>query len=376
MRASIIILILVFVSFYSHAQEHQKIINEDQNSSYATTDTVTIQKNVQLIGVPIVFYSPETTLALGGGGQFFFMKKQNDFNSRFSTMLCAVMYTLRNQFIVEAQPKIFLQKGLYFLDGHFQFRIYPNLFWGIGGNTPESNEEDYDQTSLLLRAALLKRIPPYLNFGLEFMYQDIDITEVKEGGILDTEDINGANGTDVRGVGFVFNVDKRDSDIAATRGIFLQFKGHFYSESFGGSTNFYKYSIDLRKYFHLNEKDVFAAQLYNELTFGNPPFQMLAWYGGGERGRGYFKGRYMDKNLYLAQFEYRKQFFPRTKGVAFITFGEVAENVEDYFKEFRFSGGIGLRWQIKKDNPSLIRFDIGVTREGDSGFYVGVNEVF
>ena len=52
------------------------------------TDTLTKHKKYQLIGVPIVFYTPETNFGFGGGGQLFLLNKKNKFNDRVSNVFC------------------------------------------------------------------------------------------------------------------------------------------------------------------------------------------------------------------------------------------------------------------------------------------------
>ena len=102
----------------------------------------------------------------------------------------------------------------------------------------------------------------------------------------------------------------------------------------------------------------------------------MSWLGGPDRNRGYFKGRYLDHNYLVIQTEMRWRIMPRLNINAFAALGQVSEYVRDIFTYPKFSGGAGLRFQLLKTNPTLIRMDIGINQDGGTGLYFGVNEAF
>jgi hypothetical protein len=124
------------------------------------------------------------------------------------------------------------------------------------------------------------------------------------------------------------------------------------------------------------EKNTFAIQFYGESTYGDVPFQSLAWLGGGEKMRGYFNGRYMDKSMYVLQGEYRERFHPRWTAAGFGAIGEVADFPLSFFENPKVSFGGGMRFKMLKNNPTVLRFDIGFDKNGRNGLYFGVNEAF
>lgn len=343
-----------------------------------SSDTLQVTEKVNIIAIPVIFYSPETSLGFGGGGQAFFLQKKGYIDSQVSTLFADVIYTLENQFIIDLLPKLYLQGGDYLLDIKFKYKIYPNKFWGIGSGTPASNEEPYNMTSLQFDISYLKHLPPILNFGVNYVFQQHDVTEVAEGGLLAGENIVGSNGTTVSGLGIVFNLDQRDSDIIPEKGYLMQFTTRVFTTPLGSKNNFYKYMIDLRKYYSLGQlaKSVLALRAYTEFSFGEVPFQMASWYGGGDRGRGYFRGRFIDNHLYILQSEFRYKFLKRWKLACFAGVGTVSEFKQISFDNMKWNIGGGIRFQLKKDNPSILRFDLGIGRDDNSGFYVGVNEAF
>jgi len=352
------------------------LLAQTEDQHLFETDTLGKEKKLQALVLPVLFYTPETSVGIGVGSQLFLLNESNTYNSRLSNMFVSVIYTLNNQLIIDVQPEIYFNRGDYFLDMAFKYKIYPNSFWGIGNTTPESNEEVYSMTSTEFRVAMLKRLPPKLNFGFEYVLEFHDVTDTEEGGILESGEVEGSDRAVISGIGAIFNLDSRDNTSSPNNGHFLQLNARFSSELFGATTGFNKYIFDLRTYRPVGEKSIIAIQLYSETTFGDIPFQGLAWYGGGERARGYFRGRYIDKSQYVLQVEYRWRFQPRWVLAGFVLVGEVSDLPRNFFDDVKPSGGGGIRFQISKKQPTLLRIDVGFGKGGSGGFYFGVDEAF
>jgi len=348
---------------------------QNDKSGAALFDTIS-SKKVQIVALPLVFYTPETNFGFGVGGQIYLLNQSNIYNARLSNIFVSAVYTLNKQFFFEVKPQLYFGKGDYFLDMAFKYKIFPNSFWGIGNSTPEENLEKYSTTSTELSVSFLKRLPPALNFGLEYIFEKYDMTEVQEGGILETGEVLGSDGAIVSGPGFVFNLDNRDDISSPFSGSYMQMKARVSSENMGATSNFNQYIFDLRTYRPLGGKSVLAIQVYIESNFGDVPFQAMAWFGGGERGRGYFNGRYIDNHQYVVQAEYRLRFHKRWILAGFVLFGEVADLPSNFFDNIHTSVGGGIRFQIIKSQSTLVRLDMGFGQDGNSGIYFGVNEAF
>ncbi len=371
MRSSLSILAVLAGMSILLAQE------QDQSDYLVKTDTISLKnKKVEFIGLPVIFYTPETTFGGGGGLQLFFNQQRNIFNARISNVFLSAIYTAQEQLLLSATPQFYLENGRFFLDGFVQFKRFPNSFWGIGNETPENNKEAYNMESFILRVAFLNRIPDYVNFGFEFNYENHTMIELADGGLLDGGGISGAEGARSSGLSFVFNFDDRDNVFSPVLGNYIIFKGGFSSKAFGATYNYNEFLIDLRKYFVFGDKHTFAAQAYMNNHFGNVPFQSAAWLGGADLGRGYFRGRYIDNQYVNFQSEFRFRPWKRIGVNAFAALGNVSPTVVGILGNPKVSFGGGMRWQITKSNPTLIRFDFGVNAEGGTGVYFGVNEAF
>ncbi len=341
------------------------------------TDTLNIKK-VKYLLVPLAFYTPETNFAFGGGGQLFFRTKKSKSKKLNSNVFLSGIYTLNKQVMFEVRPQIYFKNENYFLDAKFTYLIFPNSFWGVGPFVPDSLEENYSQTEILVSGTILKKLSGNANFGFNFNFANYNLTEVAERGILAADSLEGSSGATIAGLGFVVNVDSRDNTSSPLGGGLYQFKTNFTSKVMGSTHSFNTYFLDLRKYIGFGKKHFFAMQLYSRLTFGNSPFQAKAYYGGGSVARGFFSGRYIDDHLYVVQVEYRLPILKRWELAFFALTGNVGHNQPEFglFDDFKSSIGMGPRFFIYKDKRTLLRLDIGLNNFGETGIYFGVNEAF
>ncbi len=354
------------------------VIGQGREEGFVRTDTLGKTKNIKFIGLPIAFYTPETQFGVGGGGQLFLLNNTNQYNQRLSNVLFSGIYTTAGQIMFNVTPQIYLGKGDYFIDADYLFEIYPNSFWGIGPETPEENEELYNQTTHKLKLSFLKRLPPDLNFGFTYNFANHQVTEVEEDGQLVTGTILGSDRTVISGLGAEFNLDTRNDTNSPTDGQLFEIGAHFSSPILGATHGFNKFTLDLRNYEPLGQRSTLATQIYIENNYGDVPFQGMAFFGGSNSARGYFYGRFLDKNMYVVQAEYRYRFKPRWSFAAFGLFGSVAGDATELleFNSIKPGYGAGIRYKLLKDQGTWLRLDIGNGKDGQSGIYFGVNEAF
>lgn len=364
----IVILIILFPMVVTQAQEG--------DPGLVRSDTIGKNKAIKLLAIPVIFSTPETGFGIGGGGQLFLTSEKNRFMARQSNITFTGIYTANSQIIIEATPQIYFGSGDYYLDAAYEFRIYPNKFWGIGNNTPDSNEESYNMTSHVVNVDFLKRLPPSLNFGLRFNFENHEVTEIEEGGLLADGDILGSDRAVIIGLGAVFNLDTRDQVEDPKGGYFINFNAQFSSENFGATHGFNRFVTDLRGYFPISENSLFAGRIYVQNNFGDVPFQAKAWLGGSSIARGYFAGRFIDDQMYVFTGEYRWRLTPRWGLAAFALMGEVSNINQDFFSDPKLAAGGGIRFKILKTQNTLVRLDVGLGENGSSGFYFGVNQAF
>jgi hypothetical protein len=101
--------------------------------------------------------------------------------------------------------------------------------------------------------------------------------------------------------------------------------------------------------------------------------------GGDMMMRGYYQGRYRDKNLLAAQVEYRIlpfAFSKRWGAAVFAAASAVAPELRAFqLDKTQFAAGGGLRYLLFQKKDIFLRLDVGFTREGP-GFYFFTGEAF
>src|SRR5690606_37990249 len=119
-----------------------------------------------------------------------------------------------------------------------------------------------------------------------------------------------------------------------------------------------------------------AAQLFGLLSYGQPPFNMLAQVGGTRMLRGYHRGRFRTNNVLAAQLEYRFPIVWRFSGAAFAATGEAFDRVGELDDEaLLWSIGGGVRFRVVQNDRINVRADVGWSPD-DWGFLFQIGEAF
>lgn len=330
------------------------------------------KKNDGFAFYPVLYYTPETQWAAGIGGLYF--HRPDPTAERPTSIALSSSYTQNSQVIVEITSNAFFNNDRLWHTGSFYYQKFPNTFYGIGNNTPDSGEEKYTAGITRINPSLLFRVAPNLYLGPQIHFESWQLLETEPNGRLTNRTIAGSGTTTVAGVGVTVNYDERDNIFAPQRGRFYQ-AVFLASQGFIGSTfDFTRTRFDLREYFPLGNTHIFAAQLLFHTTTGTVPFRFLPQIGGQNILRGYFEGRYMDKNMAAVQAEYRSPFIHRFGCAVFGGFGDVANRIPAISTgNLKYSYGIGLRFAFIPEEFIILRIDYGRGNNSD-GVYVTLNE--
>lgn len=336
------------------------------------------EKVITWAGYPAFGYQPETGLQFGAVAVGVLNKvdtSQSEF-VRQSSLTPFIIYTSRNQILAACNIDHYLGNGanLNITPRYFKF---PDKYFGIGNANDQDVFEDYTSLFFQLDGVMLLVKSPRFFWGVALDFQTISFKEKENGGILETNLINGSEGGSLFGIGPTIRYDSRNNVIYPSSGYLFNARSIF---SYIGDFSYASHQIDMRKYISVKgDEDVLAIQLSGLLTSGsNIPFFKLPQLGGDDRLRGIANASlYRDRQALLSQVEYRKYLFWIVGGVAFAGVGDVADEFGDLsFSEFKYVGGLGLRFQIIPDQKLNVRFDYGVARGGQSAFYVGLREAF
>lgn len=330
-----------------------------------------------LVALPYAYYTPETKIAFGVGGIYSFRPAGSSPKDRPSNLRIALTYTQLRQTMLGFLPEIYIKNESYYLNGNYNYLKYPDKFWGIGNDMPDNAEEDYEPNYFKSYTNFQKQITPGLYIGIRYQYEYISLKETDENGVLPDGTVPGSDGGSASGLGFIINHDTRNHVYYPSSGLYNQIYAVFFGKVIGSDYQFNMISFDIRKYLSVFGSHVLAFQTYNTFIDGTPPLQMLALLGGSYWMRGYFSGRYRDKNMITFQAEYRFPLFWRFGAVGFAGFGDVAREIDEFqMNEFKYTFGVGFRFMFDTQERINARLDIGFGKGRNSGIYALVVEAF
>ena len=175
--------------------------------------------------------------------------------------------------------------------------------------------------------------------------------------------------------GLSFTYDSRDFMLNASRGVFLQLDQTFTPRCFGnGDYNFSSTEVTFAAYGRLWKGAILAGELHGQFNYGHTPWAFLSEVGTNDRMRGYYQGRYRDKDLIEGQIELRQHIKGRNGIAAWVGLANAFPDFDHIaWRKNLPNAGVGYRWEFKK--RINIRIDYGFTRNG-GGFIFNINEAF
>ncbi len=327
---------------------------------------------------PVIVKSPEYIWGLGAAGTLYF-KLKHDSITRTSNFKGVSFYTLRRQLVFASEGYVYFPSEDFILHNIATISHFPDKFWGLGNNTTAANVENYAISQIDLYPQLLKNIYSDLFVGVGYEFQSVyQFTYDKSGNSLfDNENIVGRQGGHISGAGFIMTWDSRNNAFSPSAGFYAQYSMTSYQDYFGSNFNFIVNNVDVRKYFAMPKDRVMAMQFNLIASEGNVPIRSMANIGTNSYMRGYYEGRFTDKNLTAFQTEFRTPIWKRLGAVIFGGAGKVGARFRDLwnFDHLKPTAGMGLRFAISPKEKLNLRLDAGVGRQSH-GSYLNMGEAF
>jgi outer membrane protein assembly factor BamA len=345
------------------------------DSSGVQADTL-VPSGTSIIPFPFVFYTPETKVGFGGTVITLFRLSQGtsqDQPSRFSPLF---IYTQKKQIVALLGTELFFGAGRYRLNAGVGYSKFPNTVWGIGNDTPDELEEDFTPRVISAEVQFQTRVAPAWYIGGRIEFAKRRLIEIDTAGLIAAGELPGTEDGRILAGGLLVTWDTRDNTVNPRRGGFRQFGASVNDSAFGSDYDYSRYSLDVRQYLALAPGHVVAFRGYGVASVGTQPFDVLPQLGGEALLRGYYGGRYRDRNLVAVQAEYRAHVWKRIGAIGFVSAGRVSHNLSDMdFTGLKPAAGFGLRFLLAPDEGLNLRADWGFGN-GSSGFYLGLGEVF
>ncbi len=345
------------------------------------------------IGGAAPFSTRETSLGFGALVLYSWFLAETP-ETRPSSIALRAAYTVRNQLVTTLEPRIFFADSTFALFGRYEFRYFPDRFYGLGNEAP-TTVQDFIEQRVTATTEFEYQLVDNLFVGIRHELDRLNVLDVADSesfpddvGYLDGGPVPGSSGELLNGIGAVLTYDNRDSEFSATRGRYLNVTYLAFPEALGtADLTFNTVRFDGRAYFRTFRPEIpwwderrphiLALQVYGEYVNGNAPFQALPRLGGPYQMRGYYRGRYRDNYITSAQAEYRMPLFWRINATAFAGVANVAgPNGSGGPGQFTYVFGGGLRALVDVKKRTMVRLDFGLSDEGDLAIIFGRSEAF
>lgn len=331
----------------------------------------------RFITYPTLAYAPETSWEIGLSSLYLYYANRDTLN-RLSEINAFTFITLESQYGIWLDHALYTDQDEWFFLGRLRWQSFPLLYYGIGPDSPAEPLAVVDANYLLFKERILGKVYKSYYLGLEFDLQKLSNTNFNwEGNPAELP--LGSDGTTNFGIGIGLVHDDRHNVLNVREGWFAEIAYLRYGLFGSNQLSFDNWLIDSRWYLPVKKNQVLAMQLFGQSMTGDVPFNQLALMGGESLMRGYYLGRYRDKNLVAGQVEYRWLPFPFSKrfgGAAFFSLGTVAPTISALsLNDLEPAGGAGIRFLLFKSKDIFTRLDVAFTREGP-GYYFFIGEAF
>ncbi|MDR2953873.1 MAG: outer membrane protein assembly factor [Prevotella sp.] len=322
-----------------------------------------------IIGGP--HYSSDTKLGLGlvASGLYRIDKEDRSISPSNASLYGDI--TTSGAYVIGISGNAIFPKMNYRIDGDMYFAYRPSRYWGVGYEAGRQDYySEYDNQVIELKFDFLKKITENTYLGLTTNVKDVRGRNFEDISLLEDEKLK----TTAVGTGLILSYDSRDFIPNPYKGIYAKLEYIYYPKFLGSSHNLNRTEVIFRYYKKVWERGVIAYDLQGILNNGTVAWNMMAVTGNSYQMRGYYAGRYRDRNLIQSQVELRQRIYHRSGAVVWAGVG----NVFPKFSEFEWDQtlptfGIGYRWEFK--NRVNVRLDYGIGK-GESAFYFNINEAF
>ena len=358
----------------------QRIIPKFIRKMYFETDT---SKRPSFVLIPVLSTAPETGVEVGGGALYSFYTDTLQPGTRVSNYYGYATITTKGQNRLQISTDRWSPKNKYHYTAALNFVNFPNNFYGIGNNTRKADADLLDEKRFRFDVSAEKQVKRNLYIGLlggAYYYRYNNKTA---GGIFDTgANIEDKDGGPIVFIGPTLTYDSRDNVTYTTKGTrfaaqLRAIKGVLSNNDYNGGL----LQVDVANFIKLNNRFILALNGQSKnLLGGASPFYLLPQMGNDELMRGYYAGRFRDRNFVAAQAELRYRLSNR---FGLVGFGGAGQVFRDSFtlSDFKPNLGGGLRYFFDVEKGLALRVDYGIGQrpvgeQRSSGLYIALGQAF
>lgn len=329
--------------------------------------------DITFIGGPDVNSTTGVGLAICGSGLYHLQPSNPALQQSCITITAKA--TTKGMFSALFINDNFLPEDRFRSHASLELATFKSAFWGIGfdQNDKDGNECMYTRNKVEFEGNFMFRLVDNLYAGPVAYYNFLSADH--RDALCDQ--LLGDRPRQEQGLslGAGLSYDTRDLIHDAHRGMYLSFLQRFSPACFNTAGLFTTTELQVCGYQPAWRGCVIAGELHSVINCGHHvPWTQYPYVGTNYRMRGYYQGRYRDRNIIEAQVEFRQHLWKR---FGMVWWAGAANSFRDahglHLRHTLPNYGLGLRWRFK---PGVnVRFDYGFTRNG-SGFVFCINEAF
>lgn len=340
-------------------------------------------KRSSIAPLPVLSSAPETGVEVGLSVLYSFYTDTVDRHTRVSNIFAYGTVTTKGQSRISLSTDYWLPKNAFHLIAGISYINFPTNFYGIGSDTRSKDAELIGQKRLRLNLSGEKRFGRYFYLGFLSGAYNFDFKGAGTPGIFDTDpNIQYRNGGPSIFLGPTLTFDTRNNNTYTTKGLLVAAKYSVYQGLY--SDNNYTgglFTIEYSQYQSLSKHLVLAWDVYQASITGNQsPFYLMPTLGDDQLMRGYYNGRFRDRNYTAGQAELRYRISDRIGVVGFAGTGTVYHQSLDLGQlKPNYGGGLRYFFDVEKGLSASFDYGIGEQRPGEtrqSGFYIRLGEAF
>lgn len=352
-------------------------------TSSAQTDSTKTTKRSTFLALPSLAYTQETNLAFGASSVYSFYTAAATTATRQSALYTTGVYTLNKQALFSTFMSCWMPNNRTHLIIDAYYKHFPFNFYGVGNSTRLNNLDKLLNTGSRLLVEIERQLPGHFYIGFTNMFQQEHFRDIGPTGIFSSD--SSFKGQEkgllwLSGLSFIY--DTRNNINYSSKGQYFKVNAAYAPNLGKDFTGMLRYLLQSRSFWELSGKKHVLA-LNNTLsiiTGNNIPFYFMSRLGGSSTMRGYYEGRYRDRNMLTAQLEYRWWPLKHWAIVGFAGTGCVFHsslNPNDLKPNF----GGGFRFFVDPTSRMSLRLDYGfgekpVGERRNQGFIIAVNEAF
>lgn len=358
----------------------QSIIPKFIRKMYFEKDTT---RRSSFIIIPILSSAPETGVEAGGASLFSYYSDTLHYDTRVSNIFAYATITTKGQNRINISTTYWSPQNKYHLFAGIGRIDFPVDFYGVGNDTRKASADALGQKRYRLLLEGEKLVAKNLYVGLVGGGYKYDFTSANPAGIFNTSpQVEDRAGGTFMYIGPSLIYDSRNNNTYTTKGVMINayysiMRGVFANNGYNGGL----FNIEYSQFIPLSKKLVLGLNMQEQsLTGSRSPIYLLPQMGNDEIMRGYYEGRYRDRNLIAAQAELRYRLSERFGVVGFVGAGEVF-HTSFTLPALKPNLGGGLRYFFDVEKGLSVRVDYGFGQKpaGEqhaSGLYIGLGQAF